>query len=129
MRMFDVNGDLVNVDVRESRYPIRQHSKSTLQGRAAQVLRDSFPIDPILEEFPVPGTRQTIDFFVPKKGLVVEVDGRQHDEHVPYFHGDRATSDKYAKQKSRDRIKDEWCEINGFNLVRIKTEDDLENLK
>ncbi len=127
--MFDIEGKLVNVDVRESRYPIRQHSKSTLQGRTAEILRESFPIDTILEEFPIPGSRQTADFFLPRKKLVVEVDGRQHDEFVPFFHGDRNTSDKYAKQKSRDRLKDEWCEINGFRFVRIKIEDDLENLK
>lgn len=54
MKMFDINGDLINVDVRPSSYPIRGYSKSNLQGQIGTLLQEKFPIEPILEEFIIP---------------------------------------------------------------------------
>lgn len=119
MRMFDVDGNLVNVDVRESKYPIRSNSRSSIQGQVAEELVSMFPHEPILEEFQIPGSRMSVDFFMPKMRMVVEVDGEQHFEFISFFHGDRKTDTKFAGQISRDRKKEEWCEINKFRLIRI----------
>lgn len=128
LKMFDLNGKFVSVDVRPSSYPIRGVSKSKLQGLTAEKLQELYPLEPLLEEFNVPGSKMTVDFFLPKMGLIVEVDGIQHDQHSPFFHGDRRVSKKYAGQIYRDNQKEVWAENNGFRIVRVKTEKDLEEL-
>ncbi len=126
--MFDIYGDLVNVDVRESRYPIKAKSRSSLQGLTASKLREEYPMDIILEDFTVPGSQLSVDFFLPKRRMVVEVQGRQHDEHVPFFHGDKTKPNKFAGQISKDRQKQEWAETNGYSFIEIRTQEELENL-
>jgi hypothetical protein len=128
MKMYDVDGNFVNADIRESRYPLKGISKSALQGKAAIKLRESYPYASILEEFQVPGSQMTVDFFVPSQGLVVEVDGRQHEEFVPFFHGDKSTSRKFVEQVNRDGRKELWAQNNKFKMVRITEESQLEIL-
>jgi very-short-patch-repair endonuclease len=128
MKLFDVSGKLVSVDVRDSSYPIKSKSRSTLQGQTAQWLVEKFPRQTILEDFTLPGSRMSVDFFLPNKGIVIEVQGRQHDEHVPHFHGDKATSIKFARQLGRDRKKTEWAETNGFDFIEVRDLKDLEQI-
>jgi very-short-patch-repair endonuclease len=128
MKLFDVSGKLVSVDVRDSSYPIKSESRSTLQGQTAQWLVEKFPRQTILEDFTLPGSRMSVDFFLPNKGIVIEVQGRQHDEHVPHFHGDKATSIKFARQLGRDRKKTEWAETNGFDFIEVRDLKDLEQI-
>lgn len=120
MRLFDINNQPVKVDVRQSKYPLKAQSKSILQKRVGEILTDIYPRDSILEEFTVPGSRLSVDFFLPKRNIVVEVQGRQHKEHVSFFHGDRELSTKYARQKSNDRIKSHWCDLNNFQMIEIE---------
>lgn len=126
--MFDINEELVNVDVKPSTYPIKGISKSKLQTVVAEILTEKFPREPILEEFIIPGSRMSVDFFLPLKQIVVEIDGRQHQEFTPFFHGDKATSNKFANQIKNDRQKTYWCEINKYKLIRIIDKKDLEQL-
>lgn len=128
MKMFDINGEIVKVDVRPSTYPLRGVSKSKLQSLCGQFLQDKFPREPILEEFTIPGSRMSVDFFLPQIKLCVEINGIQHSQHSNFFHGDRNTSTKFAKQKMRDSQKSYWCELNGFKLVNIETEEDFKCL-
>lgn len=53
--------------------------------------------------------------------LVVEVQGEQHYKHIPYFH--RELSD-FFWQKTRDQIKRELCEKNGYKLIEIDARND-----
>jgi hypothetical protein len=126
MKMFDIDGEYISVDVRPSSYPIKSKSRSTLQGQTAQALQDKYPRQTILEDFTIPGSRMSVDFLLPNLGMVIEVNGRQHDQHVPYFHGDKSTSLDFAKQLSRDRRKQEWAELNSFVWIEIRTKEDLE---
>lgn len=128
MQMYDINNKLVNVDVRPSQYPRRRVSKSKLQTITGAKLDELYPYQIILEEFYVPGSKLSVDFFLPKIGLVVEVQGEAHYEHIPFFHGDRKTSTKFAGQIRRDMKKVSWCQYNGYELIEIVTEKDLENL-
>lgn len=128
MKMYNVRGEFVHVDVRGSCYPIKFKSKSCLQGKVGSWLTEKFPREEILEEFSVPGSRYHVDFFVPGIGLVIEINGDQHYEHIPHFHGNKLTSTKFAKQIGRDRKIAEWAEVNGFLLVEIQTEKDLEKI-
>lgn len=124
MKIIDINGNYVNVDVRQSTYPLRPKSKSKLQQETSEYLVNKYGSDVILEEFPIPGSRLSVDFFLPRRGIVVECDGRQHDEYTPFFHGN-IEKNEFAKQKSHDRQKEVWVENNGFALVRIRNTKDL----
>jgi very-short-patch-repair endonuclease len=75
----------------------------------------------VCEEFPVVGTRQTIDFFNITKRVAIEVDGVQHDKFNKFFHNNDRF--KYADQLIRDDIKEKWCKKNGITLIRIKPHD------
>lgn len=126
--MFNLDGDLVNVDVRPSTYPLKGISKSKLQTYVGQYLQDKYPREAILEEFYIPNSKLSIDFFIPQMKLCIECDGIQHTQHSSYFHGNRNISTKYAKQKIRDTNKEYWCELNGFKLIRIEKQEDIECL-
>jgi very-short-patch-repair endonuclease len=128
MKMFDIHGDLVNVDVRASSYPVKFKSKSSLQGQVGKWLEEHFLRKTVLEEFSVPGTRFHVDYFLPEVGLIVEINGDQHYKHVAHFHGSKETSKKFAKQLGRDRKVIEWAEMNGFDLIEIRTIEDLEQI-
>jgi hypothetical protein len=119
MKMFNIHGKEVSVDVRPSSYPIKESSRSILQQRVGEMLKETFQREVVLEEFTVPGSRMKLDFFIPKFGLAVEIQGKQHAGHVGFFHGDKNFSTKYAGQKSRDRQKHEWAELNNFTLIEI----------
>jgi hypothetical protein len=126
--MFNIDGELVNVDVRSSRYPIKSVSKSKLQKMVGERLSENYPYEAILEDFVIPGSKMSVDFFVPRRGIVVEIQGRQHSEHIPFFHGDRKQSDAYAKQQIRDTVKSRWAESNGFKFIEIRSEQEMERL-
>lgn len=81
-----------------------------------QLLSELFPQDMICEEVVIPGERFVLDFLIPAMRLVVECQGRQHDEFVPYFHG---TRQGFHQAQDRDRRKREFCELNDLKLVEI----------
>ncbi len=109
----------------------RHRSKNHLRARA--LLRELFPRDTILEEVSLPGsktqTRNSIlfaDFYIPNRDLIVEVHGRQHYEHVPFFH---KTKLDFYKAKARDRDKADWCSINNIKIVALKHSDNDDDWK
>jgi hypothetical protein len=80
--------------------------------RARALLAKLFPFDVRLEEVVLPGTGGLrADFLLASLKLVVEVQGRQHEEFVPYFHRHLAG---YGEARRRDCDKRRWCEINRF---------------
>lgn len=54
--------------------------------------------------------------------LAFEVDGRQHDQYVEFYHRDR---EGYLSAKERDRLKKLWLEANGFTLIRFNSKDNI----
>lgn len=91
--------------------------------KARELLPKVFPTDLILEEVPLPNSQLKLDFFLPNRKLAVEVDGKQHDQRVGFFH--KTPRDFYHAQ-ANDRKKDVWCELNHIKIVRLKY--DEENL-
>lgn len=92
--------------------------------RARSLLSEMFPAYNILEEVGIPNSNLRFDFLIPRRNLVVEVDGRQHGEFSPHFHGTVAA---YAQARRNDADKEQFCETNGLTLVRlIDSESDLE---
>lgn len=129
MNMFDVNGKLAKVDVRQTTYPIKGLSKSKTQQLVSELLQDKYPRSVILEEFTVPGSRLSVDFFLPKEWIVIEVQGAQHESHNTFFHGDK-TKNNFAKQKINDRLKAEWAANNKIKFIEIFTtkEEEVNNI-
>lgn len=125
MKLLNLKGQIVNVDVRQSTYPLRDVSKSKLQKLTQLRLLFLYPNATILEEFTVPNERLFLDFYIPLKKLAVEVQSIIHEKPVLHFH---KSMDGFGKQIKRDRRKAEFCEINGIKLIEIWTEEDLEKL-
>ena len=57
------------------------------------------------------------------KKVAIEVQGKQHVKHVPFFHGKNKYN--FVNQLRRDQDKATFCEINGITLVEIYEEDEL----
>lgn len=119
MKLFDINGTLVSVDVRESSFPIKPRSRSILQGQLGEQLIAKYPQQTILEDFIIPGSKLSLDFFIPRLKKAYEVNGDQHYQSIPFFHG-AINENKFAKQVNRDIKKAEWCEMNGIDLIEIR---------
>ena len=99
-------------------------SKSKFQFSVKQYLKRYWKNDIVFEEFPIPKTRLSIDFYNCSKKIAVEVQGNQHREYVPYFHGDQHRV-KFLQQLKRDDDKMKFCENNDIILVEIYPEDKL----
>lgn len=99
----------------------RPRSKGHLLCR--QLLRELYPFDAVCEEVALPGFGATalyLDFLLPSRKLAVEVQGRQHLEYVPHYHGSKAG---FAKAQLRDRRKAEFLRLNGITLVALDDSD------
>jgi very-short-patch-repair endonuclease len=59
--------------------------------------------------------KKRFDFYIEEFNLVIEYDGIQHFKAVKYFGGEAALQ----KTQERDRIKNQYCEENNINLLRI----------
>jgi hypothetical protein len=64
------------------------------------------------------------DFYIPRLRLCIEFDGKQHYEPMSLFGGIEA----FEGLKINDNIKNEYCEDNYIDLVRIKY-DQLDNIE
>jgi len=61
------------------------------------------------------------DFYLPEYNICIEFDGAQHYVPVDFFGG----VDNLIVTKKRDTIKNNFCEENNINLIRIKYDDDI----
>lgn len=94
---------------------------SNLHLQARKLLKEIFPFEQILEEVPLPSTRLFADFFIPSKSLIIEVNGEQHYKFNSFYHKDSLT---FYKGQKRDRIKEEWCNLNGIQLIVLPYKED-----
>tara|TARA_B100000989_G_scaffold102200_1_gene74686 strand:+ start:1777 stop:2187 length:411 start_codon:yes stop_codon:yes gene_type:complete len=98
-------------------------SRSKIQFQAKQFLKKHWSNHIVFEEFPVAGTKLSLDFYNANKKIAVEVQGKQHTKYVPFFHGSNKIN--YLNQLKRDRDKLKFCEINNIQLVEIYDGDKL----
>jgi very-short-patch-repair endonuclease len=82
----------------------------------------------VLEDFTIPGSQLSVDFFLPTLGYVIEVQGSQHKKHSDFFHGEK-TKLKFAGQMKRDNQKAQWAEQNGFTFIEIVQKDDIDGIR
>ena len=99
-------------------------SRSKIQFQAKQFLKKHWSNHIVFEEFPVAGTKLSLDFYNANKKIAVEVQGKQHTKYVPFFHGSNKIN--YLNQLKRDRDKLKFCEINDIQLVEIYDGDKLD---
>ena len=91
--------------------------KSGIQKTVKNVLYNNWFADVVFEEFPVAGTRLTLDFFNATRNIAVEVDGNQHYKYNKFFHSN--SRQNFLSQLQRDEKKEYFCEINNIELIRI----------
>lgn len=98
-------------------------SKSKIQKRVKVYLENYWKNHIVFEEFPVAGTRLSLDFYNANKKVAIEVQGKQHTRHVPFFHGQNKYN--FVNQLRRDQDKASFCELNNITLIEIYEEDEL----
>ena len=64
------------------------------------------------------------DFFIPDLNIIIEYDGIQHFEPSDFFGGEKA----FKKLQKYDRLKNKWADKNGFKLVRVKYDQDIDRV-
>jgi len=92
-------------------------SRSKLQSRVKGFLKVFWDGDVVFEEFPVVGTRLTLDFYNATKNIAIEVQGNQHTKYNKFFH--KGNKINYLNQLKRDDEKLAFCELNTIKLVEV----------
>ena len=98
-------------------------SRSKIQLKAKQFLKKHWQHHIVFEEFPVAGTKLTLDFYNANKKIAVEVQGEQHTKYIPFFHGKNKAN--YISQLRRDQDKLNFCKLNNIRLVEIYKDDNI----
>jgi hypothetical protein len=121
MKFKTLNGKEVSCEVAQHKHPLksRENCRSQSQFHLGQQLQTIFTSTPILEEFVIPESRMSLDFFIPSFKMAFEFQGKQHDQFNTLFH---ASKDDFIRQKTRDMEKKQWCAINGIILIEVRDE-------
>ena len=91
-------------------------SRSKFQTTVKKFIKIYWDQDVVFEEFPVVGSRLSLDFYNANKKVAIEVQGQQHTKYVKFFHQNRF---KYLDQLKRDQNKEKFCDLNDITLVTI----------
>lgn len=97
-------------------------SRSKFQMNVKAFLKRYWQTDIVFEEFPIVGTRLTLDFYNANKKIAIEVQGRQHTKFIEFFHQNRMN---FLHQLKRDQSKERFCELNDIKLVTIFENDEI----
>ncbi len=116
MRLKNINGRLVNKNVKRYLINWNKKSRSAPQLAVKQFLKPYWMHHICYEEFPVYGTLLKVDILNATKKIAVEVQGRQHSEFNAHFHGTRAG---FFNSIGRDEVKYQWLVDNGFELIEV----------
>jgi hypothetical protein len=125
MRLLNVNGTLVNKNVRKYLVNWEGKSRSKLQYKFKQFLYPYWKNHIVYEEFPVYGSMLKVDLLNATKKIAVEIQGNQHESFNKFFHDNSRL--KYLQSIKRDVKKVKWLEMNEFKFLELY-EDDLKNL-
>ena len=125
MRHLNINGKLQKKSVTKYLVDWDKKSRSKIQFTVKQFLKTYWKGQVVYEEFPVYGTKMSVDILNATKKIAIEVQGRQHNEFNKFFHSDSRL--KYLESIKRDLKNAEWLEMNDFNLIEIN-EDEINQL-
>ena len=98
-------------------------SRSKFQTRVKSFLEKYWSNHVVLEEFTIPGSRLSLDFYNANKKIAVEVQGGQHLKYVPFFHNNNRANFKHQQYKDAEKFR--FCEINGITLIEIYPKDKI----
>ena len=99
-------------------------SKSKRQREVKKFLKKYWRSQVVFEEFPVAGTRLSIDFYNANKKIAIEVQGSQHTKYNKFFHAGNRSN--YLQQLKRDEMKFKFCELNEISLIEIYDSDTID---
>jgi hypothetical protein len=125
MRLLNVNGTLVNKNVRKYLINWEGKSRSKLQYKFKQFFYPYWKNHIVYEEFPVYGSMLKVDLLNATKKIAVEIQGEQHESFNKFFHDNSRL--KYLQSIKRDVKKEKWLEINEFKFLQVY-ESDLKTL-
>lgn len=125
MRLFDVNGRLVNKNV--SKYLIDWDGKcrSIIQFKVKKFLQPYWQSYINYEEFPCFGSLLKVDLLNLSLKIAIETNGKQHDSFSTFWH--KGNPANYLKGIKNDLKKAQWLEKNGIKLIEIM-EDEVPHL-
>lgn len=124
MKLKALNGRIHTLDITKYKKSGAYVSRSKFQTDIKLGIKKVFSTFLVVEEFPIPGERLFLDFFIPEKMLAIEADGNQHDVYNSFFHKNLRN---FINSQARDSRKEQWCELNNIRLIRVKP-NDLGNL-
>lgn len=99
-----------------AQYTSNNRNVSQLHSKARALLQQMYPMDAILEEVLLPGTRLFADFYIHRLKMMVEVHGEQHYKYNTHFFSSKRD---FLEAKKRDQDKKNWAELNGITLVEL----------
>jgi hypothetical protein len=121
MRLLNVNGTLVNKNVRKYLVNWEGKSRSKLQYKFKQFFYPYWKNHIVYEEFPVYGSMLKVDLLNATKKIAVEIQGEQHESFNKFFHDNSRL--KYLQSIKRDVKKEKWLEINEFKFIQVYESD------
>lgn len=124
MRLKTLSGKLKYKNCKKYLIDWDKKQKSGYQTQVKDFLSQFWSKDVVYSEFPVFGSKMTIDLFNATRMIGIEVQGEHHGQYIQFFSKSRAG---YLSQIKRDVSKQKWCEINEIKLLEIYPED-LKNL-
>lgn len=63
----------------------------------------------------VNGKKLSYDFYLPQYNLLIEFQGKQHEQPIEYFGGE----EKFKTQQEHDKRKREYAKLHNINLLEI----------
>ena len=119
MKLTRLDGAEITIRINPAKYPVRtkEQCRSKGQFNLGKKLRLVYGTATILEEFSIPGSRLSLDFFIPSRMIAFEFQGAQHDGFNAFFHSD---GEAYRKQQHRDANKVRWCKENEITLIEVR---------
>jgi len=118
MRMYSITGKLMAKNVSKYKIDWGKKSRSKLQFTVKQFLKPHWCYQVCFEEFPVFGTKMSVDILNATKKIAVEVNGPQHKKFNKFFHNNSRAN--YFNSIKRDWKKAEWLERNDYTLIEIE---------
>lgn len=98
-------------------------SRSKIQEKVKKCLEPIWGGMAVYEEFPVLGSKMTLDFFNYTLNIAIEVQGNQHLKYIKFFHLDNKLN--FHDQLFRDKQKRAFCSTNGIKLVEVFEKDKI----
>lgn len=120
MKFIRLNGSIARKNVTPYRIDWESESRSKIQTQVKQALQTIWEGHVVYEEFPVVGTRMTLDIVNLTRKIAIEVQGGQHTKFTKFFHKDALD---FFEQIGRDDDKQKWCNLNSIRLVEIHQKD------